>query len=112
MRDDEQFRQRYAQHVCYRFGFGFEDIYDLYESAERILDREFNDKSAQWAMDAIREWNDNEFDADNTPDDIELEYLPPDKEEWQKLNEMLLKICDMLLRHEIFQVITDPHYVS
>ncbi|SDA31373.1 hypothetical protein SAMN02910447_03500 [Ruminococcus sp. YE71] len=89
----------------------FEDIYDLYESAERILDREFSDKSAQWAMDAIREWNDNEFDADNTPDDIELEYLPPDKEEWQKVNEMLLEICDMLLTHKIFQVLADPQYI-
>ena len=90
----------------------FEDIYALFKSTELILNREFSDKSAQWAMDSFREWNDNEFDADNSPDDFELEFIPPDKEEWQKVNEMLLEICDMLQKHEIFQVLTDPHYVS
>ncbi len=90
----------------------YEEIYDLYQSAKQVLDKEYNEKSAQWAMDMVGNWDEAEFDADNLPDEPELEYTPPGKEEWQNLNDILLKLCGMLLRHKIFQVLADPNYVK
>ncbi|EGC04086.1 DUF6076 domain-containing protein [Ruminococcus albus] len=90
----------------------YEEIYGLYQSAKQVLDKEYNEKSAQWAMDMVGNWDEAEFDADNLTDEPELEYTPPSKEEWQKLNDILLQLCSILLQHKIFQVLADPNYVK
>lgn len=59
----------------------FEEIYDKYKSAEYIMNHEINAEK-----------------------DIAVEYIPPSKEDWLKLNGIMIEIDTALKNHKIFQV--------
>ena len=59
----------------------FEEIYDKYKSAEYIMNHEINAEK-----------------------DIDVEYIPPSKEDWLKLNGIMIEIDTALKNHKIFQV--------
>ena len=60
----------------------FEEIYDKYKSAEYIMNHEINAEK-----------------------DISVEYIPPSKENWGRLNSMMVEIDTALKKHKIFQVL-------
>ncbi len=67
----------------------FEEIYDKYRSAEYIMNHEINAEK-----------------------DIAVEYIPPSKENWGRLNSMMVEIDTALKKHKIFQVLDTQNAVE
>ena len=67
----------------------FEEIYDKYRSAEYIMNHEIN------------------AEKDNS-----VEYIPPLKKEWGRLNSMMVEIDTALKKHKIFQVLDTQNAVE
>jgi len=67
----------------------FEEIYDKYRSAEYIMNHEINAEK-----------------------DISVEYIPPSKENWGRLNSMMVEIDTALKKHKIFQVLDTQNAVE